>query len=196
VHSLRRFARRYKGRLLHLYAEEYVGWLTRSLPGPEGLALRGLAYRMLFKSLKGSPLIYAGAYFTHTYGIEVGRHFSVNSGALIDGRGGIRIGDWVMIGPHAVITSSEHQNAPLGTPMASVDHSMKALEIEDDVWIGAHAFIRGGIRVGRGAIVAAGAVVVGDVPPGTIVGGVPAKVIGMRDDRAHADPAAGGEPPA
>src|SRR6185503_10326490 len=65
---------------------------------------------------------FPGVYLTHTYGIEIGRHFSINSGALIDGRGGVRIGDWVMIGPHAVITSSEHQSPPFGTPMASADH--------------------------------------------------------------------------
>jgi maltose O-acetyltransferase len=180
VSALRRFARRYRGRLLHIYLEEYIGWILRGLPGPEGMALRTLAYRMLFRKMGGVALIYPGAYFTHTYGIEVGRSFSVNTGALLDGRGGIRIGDWVMIGPHAVIASSEHQSVPLGTPMTTVDHVMKPTEIGNDVWIGAHAFIRGGVRIGRGAIIGSGAVVVADVAEGDIVGGVPAKVIGRR----------------
>ena len=183
MHSIRRFLRRYRGRILHLYVEEYAGWLTRHLPGPEGLALRSVVYRLLFKTTKGSPLIYPGVYLTHTYGIEIGRHFSINSGALIDGRGGVRIGDWVMIGPHAVITSSEHQSPPFGTPMASVDHEMQPVVIDDDVWIGAHAFIRGGIHIGRGAIVGAGAVVVSDVNDGDIVCGVPARAISNRRDR-------------
>ena len=49
--------------------------------------------------------------------------------------------------------------------------------IEDDVWLGAGAIITDGVRVGKGAVVAAGAVVTKDVPPHTVVGGVPAKLI-------------------
>ena len=49
--------------------------------------------------------------------------------------------------------------------------------IEDDVWIGASAVITDGVRVGKGAVVAAGAVVTKDVPPHSVVGGVPAKII-------------------
>jgi acetyltransferase-like isoleucine patch superfamily enzyme len=180
VSAVGRFVRRYRGRLLHIYLEEYLGWLTRSLPGPEGMALRALVSRLLFKRVAASPLIYAGVYFTHTYGIEVGRHFSVNTGTLLDGRGGIRIGDWVMVGPQVVIVSSEHQHRQTDRPMASLDHEMRPVVIEDDVWIGAHAFIRGGIRIGRGAVVAAGSMVVNDVEPGAVVAGVPARVVGSR----------------
>lgn len=50
----------------------------------------------------------------------------------------------------------------------------------NDVWVGSHALINGGVHIGNGACVAAGAVVVKDVPPYTIVGGVPAKVIRYR----------------
>jgi acetyltransferase-like isoleucine patch superfamily enzyme len=53
----------------------------------------------------------------------------------------------------------------------------QGIVIEDNAWIGAGAIILDGVRVGRGAVVAAGAVVTQDVPPHTIVGGVPAKVI-------------------
>ena len=52
--------------------------------------------------------------------------------------------------------------------------------IEDDVWVGANSTILKGVRIGRGAIIAAGAVVNKDVPPYTIVGGIPAKVISLR----------------
>jgi acetyltransferase-like isoleucine patch superfamily enzyme len=193
VHSLRRFVKRYRGRLLHLYVEEYLGWLLRSLPGPEGMALRALLYRFLLKGVKSSPLIYSGVYLTHTYGIEVGRNFSVNSGSLLDGRGGIRIGDWVMVGPQVVIVSSEHDYLQTDGPMASVDHQMRPVVIEDDVWIGAHAFIRGGTIIGRGAVVAAGAMVVTDVGSGDIVAGVPAKVVGHRGDASKPTQAVGSD---
>jgi acetyltransferase-like isoleucine patch superfamily enzyme len=58
---------------------------------------------------------------------------------------------------------------------------LKKITIEKDVWIGAQAIILPGVKVGEGAIVAAGAVVTKDVPPFAMVGGVPARVIRMRD---------------
>ena len=60
----------------------------------------------------------------------------------------------------------------------------RLVEIGNDVWIGAGAFIKGGVKIGDGAVVAAHAVVVKDVPPYAIVGGVPAKVIRYRFDNA------------
>lgn len=60
------------------------------------------------------------------------------------------------------------------------DAGIRTTEIGNDVWIGAHVLIMGGVRIGDGAIVAAGAVVTRDVPPYSIVGGVPAKKIRMR----------------
>ena len=64
--------------------------------------------------------------------------------------------------------------------MTTCDHILRPLVIQDDVWIGAHACIPGGVTIGQGAIVAAGAVVVKDVEARSIVGGVPARVIGRR----------------
>ncbi|HNU03478.1 MAG TPA: DapH/DapD/GlmU-related protein, partial [Anaerolineae bacterium] len=62
-------------------------------------------------------------------------------------------------------------------PMADQGITAQGIVVEDDVWIGAGAIITDGVRVGRGAVVAAGAVVTGDVPPHTVVGGVPARVL-------------------
>ena len=177
---LARFRKRYAGRLVHIWLEEHAGFWIRNLPSLGGMMIRYLCYRLLFKSLKSFALVYPGVYFTHTYGISVGRRFSINSGAVIDGRGGITIGDNVMIGPHAAIYSSGHDMSQPDLPMAGCDHVMSPVVIEDDVWIGAHVCIPGGVRIGRGAVVAAGAVVAKDVEPRTIVGGVPARVIGQR----------------
>ncbi|MCP5101635.1 MAG: acyltransferase, partial [Chloroflexi bacterium] len=63
----------------------------------------------------------------------------------------------------------------------------QGIVIEDDVWLGAGAVITDGVRVGKGAVVAAGAVVTKDVPPFTVVGGVPARVI-KRVDETEPDP--------
>ena len=180
---VKRFLKKYKGNIIHLLLEEYLGFITRSLPGIEGMLIRKLVYHCLCKKLGKSALIYSGVYLTHTYGIEIGNYFSINTGALIDGRGGITIGDSVMIGPNAVIVSSSHQFDKVNVPMTSLDHIMQPLIIENDVWIGANTFVKGGLKIGKGAILAAGAVVEKDVPEYKIVGGVPAKIIGDRRDR-------------
>jgi acetyltransferase-like isoleucine patch superfamily enzyme len=181
VGPLKRFRNRYAGHLLHIWMEEYVGWITRNLPSIEGMAIRYCLYRPLFKQMKSFPFIYPGVYFTHTYGITVGSRFSINSGSILDGRGGITIGNGVMVGPHVVIYSSRHNMACSDQPMTSLDHIIAPVVIGDDVWIGAHASIPGGIRIGNGVVIAAGAVVVHDVEDYCIVGGVPAVVIGKRD---------------
>ncbi len=180
VGPIGRFLGRYSGHLFHIWTEEYVGWITRNLPSMEGMLVRYGFYKLLFKKIKSLALIYPGVYFTHTYGIEAGHNFSVNSGAILDGRGGITIGDGVMIGPHTAIYSSGHNYTQTDRPMTSLDHVIAPVIISDDVWIGAHVCITGGITIGRGAIVAAGAVVTKDVEPYTIVSGVPAHVIGKR----------------
>jgi acetyltransferase-like isoleucine patch superfamily enzyme len=68
--------------------------------------------------------------------------------------------------------------------MATRDHEMVPVKIGNDVWIGAHAVITGGIRIGNGAVISAGAVVTQNVDDYQIVGGVPARVIGDRRDKS------------
>lgn len=179
--SIIRFIKFYRAHLLHLWLEEFFGWLLRSLPGLFGMTLRWGLYRLLFAELKSFCTIYPGVYLTHTYGLKVGRGFSPNSGALIDARGGIEIGDHVMVGPYAVIVSSNHAHHQTDAPMATLNHVMAPVKIGNDVWIGAHAVIRGGITIGDGVVISAGAVVTKDVADYQIVGGVPAQAIGSRE---------------
>ena len=180
MHAISRFIRCYRAHIFHLWIEEYIGWVVRSLPGLMGMTIRWGFYRILFKKIESFALIYPGVYLTHTYGIHVGRSFSINSGALIDGRGGIRIGDHVMVGPYAVIVSSNHDFKQAQVPMMTLDHVFNPVIIGNDVWIGAHAVINSGVKIGNGVLVSAGAVVTQDVADYQIVGGVPAKVIANR----------------
>jgi acetyltransferase-like isoleucine patch superfamily enzyme len=181
MHPLVRFIKKYNRRLLFLWVEEVLGWLLRSLPGFLPGLLRYGFYRLMFRQLKSFALIYPGVRFTHSYGIAVGHSFSINSGALIDGRGGVTIGDQVMIGPYVVIVSSDHDFRQTVKPMSACDHLLKPVTIGNDVWIGAQAVICAGVTIGSGVVVAAGAVVTADVNDFEIVGGVPARVFGTRD---------------
>jgi acetyltransferase-like isoleucine patch superfamily enzyme len=177
---IQRFRKRYSGHLMHLIIEEHLAWLIRSIPGPVGVLARWGFYRMLFAKLESFAIFYPGVYLTHSYGIRVGSGFSVNTGALVDGRGGVEIGNDVLVGPYAVINSSDHSHKQLDLPMTSVDHVMTPVKIGNDVWIGAHVVVTGGVEIGSGAVIAAGAVVTRDVPPYAIAGGIPATIIGDR----------------
>ena len=108
--------------------------------------------------------------------IFIGSHCVFNRGVLLDGRGGrLTIGNCVDIAQETNIWTLEHD-------VHDDVHKDKggAVTIEDYVWIASRVTILPGVRIGRGAVIASGAVVTKDVPPMTIVGGVPARVIGER----------------
>ena len=112
--------------------------------------------------------------------IKIGGSSYVNRYSIIDAHLSVVVGERVLIGPYVYITDSDHvvigRECISGSGMVSMP-----VVIEDEVWIGAHVTILKGVTVGRGAIIAAGAVVNRDVPPFSIYGGVPAKLIKMRD---------------
>jgi acetyltransferase-like isoleucine patch superfamily enzyme len=93
-----------------------------------------------------------------------------------------------MIGPSVVISSTDHEFGGLSTPMAHQGLRRSAVRIADDVWIGANAVVVAGVSIGRGAVVAAGAVVTGDVAEFDVVGGVPARPIKSRGPIASIRP--------
>src|SRR5262249_20401224 len=115
-----------------------------------------------------------------------GASLCVNAGAFLDGRGGLTLGDHVLIGPNAVVLSSQHRWDDPTPPILLQGQSLLPTDGGDDVWIGAHAGIVAGGRVARGTVVAAGAVVTSDTEPYPIVGGVPAGRIGVRPGTAVA----------
>lgn len=92
----------------------------------------------------------------------------------------IRIGRGVMIADAVTIRDSDHGMDDLTRPMHAQGYHASPVVIEDDVWIGHGASVLRGVTLGSGSVVAAGAVVTRDVPPRTVVGGVPARPIGRR----------------
>ncbi len=169
-HSLRQTA--------SLVVEEYLGALVRSLPGLEGMSLRYLVLKLTSARVGGFCYVYRGATLSHTYGLRVGSDFHVNTGAHIDARGGIIIGNDVLIGPNSVVVSSDHAiDVAPGQTRAAAGHTNKPVHIGNHVWVGANCVLRGGVTVGDHSVIASGAVVVKDVEPYTIVGGNPANLI-------------------
>ncbi len=116
------------------------------------------------------------------YNVSLGHHVYINKNCDIITTGSqVQIGNYVMIGPNVTFVAQNHDFSDWTTPMIlSNGYSIGKITVEEDVWIGANATILAGVTLGRGAIVAAGAVVTKDVAPYTIVGGVPAKELKKR----------------
>ncbi len=125
-----------------------------------------------------------------SYGtIQMGSDVYIGPGACISGLKGVRIGNKVLFGPNVTILGGDHNTSIVGAYMFDVSVKRPeddlAVTIEDDVWIGANATILKGVTIHRGAIVGAGAVVTQDVPPYSLVAGVPARVVRYRWSRAE-----------
>lgn len=113
--------------------------------------------------------------------VTLGDDCFVGAYTILNGFGGITIGNNALIAGHCHIVSGDHGYGDLSMPMSQQPITGKGIVIEDDVWLGAGAKILDGVRIGQGSIVSAGAVVNRDVAPYSIVGGIPAKLIKMRD---------------
>ncbi len=117
-------------------------------------------------------------YIGNAKNISIGKHCHINENVFIQGA---TIGNFVMIAPNVSILSGTHGYDHTDIPMIMQEakHNLCPV-IEDDVWIGRNAVIMPNIRIGRGSIIGAGAVVTKDVEPFSIMGGVPAKLIKKR----------------
>lgn len=110
-------------------------------------------------------------------GITIGRNSLIGEYCVVRGQGGVTIGDRVYTSPFTQIIAVNHKFDDPNRPMIEQGITAEGIIIEDDVWIGASAIITDGVRIGKGSVVAAGAVVTKNVPPHTVVGGVPAKIL-------------------
>ena len=110
--------------------------------------------------------------------VSIGIECQINENVFIQGA---KIGDHVMIAPNTVILTSTHNFSRTDIPMIHQGATKEIFStIEDDVWIGRNVVIMPGIRIGKGSIIAAGAIVTKDVEEYSIIGGVPAKLIRKR----------------
>lgn len=123
-------------------------------------------------------------------GVDIGKGAKVSSRLSIGDRSGIGdrshlqgrivMGNDIMMAPEVAIIATNHNFERIDIPMNQQGHTDETIEIEDDCWLGYRSIICAGVKIGRGSIVAAGAVVTKDVPEFSIVAGVPARVIKSR----------------
>ena len=139
--------------------------------------LRRLACKVLMKKFSNTSSICRNIDLRSPYRISIGENCNINKKCVLDGRFGLQIGDNVDIAQDVYIWTEQHDYndpnyKPIGAPVI----------IEDYVWIASRATILPGVKLGRGTVVACGAVVTKDTSPLSIVGGIPAVEIGRRKD--------------
>lgn len=112
-------------------------------------------------------------------GVQLGNRVEINNFTIINGTGGVTIGDDTLIGPGVRIISYQHQYAA-GVLIRDQPTLALPIHIGRDVWIGANAIILAGVSIGDGAVIGSGAVVTKDVVDNAVMVGVPAKKIKVR----------------
>ena len=156
--------------------EQDLIFIVGYLPGIVGYVGRYLAYKFFFQKIKGLPFIFPNVRFIHMNKISLGSNVLINANTYIYGRGGVDIGNYVLISPGCSIVAGDH-NFKKEMPILMQECKQDKIVIEDDVWLGANVVVAGGVTIGKGAVVGAGSVVVNNLEPYSINVGIPAKKI-------------------
>lgn len=130
---------------------------------------------------RGTTMVCTGVIKHLGHGVELGNNVGINAGCYIGGQGGVSIGNDVIMGPGVKIFSENHNFADTNVAIRLQGESRSPVRIEENCWIGANAMILAGVSLGAGCVVAAGSVVTKSAPGNTILAGVPARVLRLRE---------------
>jgi acetyltransferase-like isoleucine patch superfamily enzyme len=116
-------------------------------------------------------------------GASIGSNSSLGAFSFIGAAGGVRIGSNVIMGQRVSFHSENHNFDSTEIPIREQGVTREGIIIEDDCWVGANVTFLDGVTIGRGSVIAAGAVVRGDIAPYSVAAGVPARVISTRKSK-------------
>ena len=192
---------------MSIYKEllRYLDAMVVSIPGRSGAILRRWYFSRRFKHLGPRANLGMGLLVYDAHNISIGENFSIRRNSTLGAingeleigdnvsiaenvtvnaseKGRIVLGNYVLIAPNVVLRASDHVTTRADKTIREQGHSGGEVIVGDDVWIAANAVVVAGVHIGKGAVVAAGAVVTSDVEPYTVVGGVPAKFMKKRGD--------------
>lgn len=166
-----------KNRLIN-YLLDFELMLLRAVGNVPSHIFRKTFYKLAGVKIGKGSVIHMWARFFNPANIQIGEDSLLGDHIFLDGRDNIKIGSHVDIASEVMIYNSEHN-----LESETFEARQEAVEIADYVFIGPRAIILPGVTIGKGAVVAAGAVVTKSVNEFEIVGGVPAKVIGERKNK-------------
>lgn len=148
------------------------------------LLKRNKKKKVSFKNIGNNVVVASGNSFHQTDKIEIGDDVYIGFEGLFFGYGGIKIGSGTIIAHRVEIMTRNHNYDSEDLQSIPYDkrYILKPVIIEENVWIGSNVRIVPGVTIGEGAVVAMGAVVTKDVPPFSVVGGNPAKIIKYRNN--------------
>lgn len=149
---------------------------------PHGISMlaRNLLYSFVLKSMGSRCNICDGITILEPYLLSLGKRVSIHEYTLIGGGGEVKIGDYVAIGSHCSIISGTHNFSRRDIPIKEQGTTPDHIIIGNNVWIGTHVAILGGVKIGDGAVIGAGSVVTKDIPENSIAVGVPCRVKSYR----------------
>jgi maltose O-acetyltransferase len=160
---------------LYIWAIFWLHIVLDLFPGP----LRTLGWKFLLGRCGRGVMIDHRVYFKYPWLVEIGDDSSINRGAEfypgMVAKARIRIGSGVRIAPNVRFHAAGHDPDELDLAEIAGD-----IVVEDGAWLGAASVVLQGVHIGAGAVVAAGAVVIRDVPDHAIVAGVPARIVRNR----------------
>ena len=155
----------------------FAAWLPTSQRSRTSKRLRGCFAKRILKSCGTGVNIEKDAYFTPQ--VSVGDRSGI--GIRCELYGSVTLGNDVMMGPEVVIYTSGHRHDRTDIPMREQGTTeQKPVVIGNDVWLGRRVLVMPGVHIGDGCIIGAGAVVTKDIPPYSVAGGVPAKILKSR----------------
>jgi len=161
----------------------YYGLTSRIKTGDSptniGSKLNRVLVKHLFKNCGENVNVRPYVYFSTGSHISIGNNSMIGERSIVGSGAEVHIGNDVLMGPEVLIYTSNHE-IKMGVAIRVQAFVFKDVHIGNDVWIGARCIILPGVRIGDGAVIAAGAVVSKDVPENSVVGGVPAKLIRFR----------------
>lgn len=164
---------------------EIVQFIFKNVPGSIGYFVRKVTYKMFFLNFGSQVIIGQNCRIQCPQNIFIGNNSGLNDfawiAANIDKNGGIRIGENVLIGPHVIIHSGNHNFSDLNIPIKNQGYTFNEVIIEDNVWIGARCTILSGVKVASGSVIAAGSVLTKSTIANGVYAGIPAKLIKVRN---------------
>jgi acetyltransferase-like isoleucine patch superfamily enzyme len=161
---------------------QFAWGCIKYIPTPLGDPIRSLFLRLILKKSRVPALwVRCGVDIWWPRRIEIGVS-CINENVFFNGFGGVKIGDHCLIGRGTSFFSGGHIFSNSNVPVISQGLVAKPISVGDDVYFGLNCVILGGVTIASGAVIAAGSVVVSDVPSNAVVAGSPAKIIRYRND--------------